>query len=98
MPAHGSNSTPIRNATVRGAAGAEGDADVEIINGSNTSDSLKALVGSAYEGKAVWATVSSGGGLTDRVTYRCPGLILDSNQIHQFLGLFKALMTTMSIP
>ena len=41
--------------------------------GQKTSDSLKALVGTAYEGKAVWAVVSSGGGFTDSVTYRCLG-------------------------
>ena len=47
--------------------------DVAIIHGSKNSDSLKALVGTAHGGKAVWATVSTSGGSNDRVTYRTPG-------------------------
>ena len=45
----------------------------EIFHVPKTSDSLKALVETAYWGEAVWATVSSGGVLQDRVIYRCPG-------------------------
>lgn len=72
MPSQESASTPIRNATVHGDTEAGGDADVEFIHESKTSNSLKALVGTAYGDMAVWAAVSSGGGLTDRVTYPCP--------------------------
>ena len=43
---------------MRGAIGTGRDADVEIIHGSKASGSLKALVGTAYGGKAVWAVVS----------------------------------------
>lgn len=73
MPSPGSANTPIRNAAVHGVTGAGGDADVEIIHESKTSNSLKALIGTAYGGKGVWAILSSGGDLTDRVTYRCSG-------------------------
>ena len=72
MLSQGLINTPIRNATVRDAAGVGGNADVELIYGSKNSDTLKALIATAYGGKAVWATVSTGGGMSDSVTYRTP--------------------------
>ena len=72
MPLQGFINTPSRNATVCGAAGIGRNADVEFIHGSKNSDTLKALIGTAYGRKAVWATVSTGGGMNDRVTYRTP--------------------------
>lgn len=73
LGSQGSASTPIRNPTVHVITNTGRDTGIEIIHRSKFSDSLKALVGTAYEGKANWAVVSSGGGFTDRLTYRCPG-------------------------
>ena len=70
MPSQKPASTPICNAPVHGAAGAGGDVDVEVIHVSKTSNSVKALVGIAYGGRVGWATVSTGGGMNDKITYR----------------------------
>ena len=71
-PSQGSANTPIRNTAVHDATNTGEDTDFEIIHESKTSNSLKALIGTAYRRIAVWAAVSSGGDFTDRVIYRCP--------------------------